>query len=52
MLRESGYTDLADRESVMKADYERFFKKKDLRWNLGYAEGFETLGPILACYFL
>jgi predicted metal-dependent hydrolase len=52
MLRESGYRDLADREAVMKADYERFFKEKDLRWNLGYAEGFETLGPILACYFL
>lgn len=52
MLRDSGYSGLVDREAVMKADYDRFFKERDLRYNLGYAEGFETLGPILACFFL
>ncbi|MDV2477105.1 metal-dependent hydrolase [Rhodococcus zopfii] len=52
MLRASGYPELSDREAVMKADYEAFFKDKGLKFCLGYAEGFETLGPILACYFL
>ncbi|EID17216.1 metal-dependent hydrolase [Mycolicibacterium phlei] len=52
LLRDSGYPELHKREAVMKADYERFYEEKDLRWCLGYAEGFETLGPILASYFL
>lgn len=51
-LKESGYPDLDNREGVMKADYEQYLAEKDLRFNLAYAEGFETLGPILACYFL
>jgi len=51
-LRESGYPQLSDREAVMKADYDRYQEKKSLRFRLAYAEGFETLGPILACYFL
>lgn len=51
-LKESGYPELDRREAVMKADYEGYLKDKDLRFLLGYAEGFETLGPILACYFL
>lgn len=51
-LKESGYPDLDAREGVMKADYERYLQEKDLKFLLGYAEGFETLGPILACYFL
>jgi uncharacterized protein len=51
-LRGSGYPELASREAVIKADYERYLKQKTLKFRLGYAEGFETLGPILACYFL
>ena len=51
-LRASGYPGLIAREAKMKADYDRFWKKKGLKWCLGYAEGFETLGPIIACYFL
>ena len=51
LLRESGYPQLAAREARMKADYEGFWKK-GLKYSLGYAEGFETLGPIIACFFL
>jgi uncharacterized protein len=51
-LRESGYSELSAREAVMKADYERYQEQRSQRFRLGYAEGFETLGPILACYFL
>jgi predicted metal-dependent hydrolase len=36
----------------MKADYEHYWKDKGLKYCLGYAEGFETLGPIIACFFL
>ncbi|KQH79094.1 hypothetical protein AO501_01555 [Mycobacterium gordonae] len=51
-LRNSGYPDLSDREALMKADYADYEENKDFKFRLGYAEGFETLGPILACYFL
>lgn len=51
-LRASGYPELAAREARMKADYDRFWETKGLKYCLGYAEGFETLGPILACFFL
>ncbi|MGQ0503298.1 MAG: metal-dependent hydrolase [Panacagrimonas sp.] len=51
-LRESGYPELIERESAMKADYEHYWAQRDLKYCIGYAEGFETLGPILACYFL
>lgn len=52
LLRDSGYPKLAAREAVMKADYERYWKQRGLKYCLGYAEGFETLGPIIACFFL
>lgn len=52
LLRDSGYPELAAREAAMKADYERYWKDKGLKYCLGYAEGFETLGPIMACFFL
>ena len=52
LLRNSGYSGLAPREARMKADYERFWKERGLKYSLGYAEGFETLGPIIACFFL
>lgn len=51
-LRESGYPELASREAVIKADYDGYMEKRGLKFCLAYAEGFETLGPILACYFL
>lgn len=52
MLRDAGYPDLAAREQQMKADYDRYERDKGHRYCLGYAEGFETLGPIMACFFL
>lgn len=52
LLRNSGYPGLAEREAKMKADYERFWTQGGLKYSLGYAEGFETLGPIIACFFL
>jgi uncharacterized protein len=51
-LRASGYPELEKYEAKMKQDYDRFWKKKGHKWCMGYAEGFETLGPIIACYFL
>lgn len=51
-LRENGYPDLARREERMANDYKRFWKEKSHLYCLGYTEGFETLGPILACFFL
>lgn len=51
-LRENGYPELAAREERMAADYRRFWKEKSHLYCMGYAEGFETLGPVLACFFL
>jgi len=51
-VRASGYPELARREAKMKADYERFWTTKGHKYCMGYAEGFETLGPIIACFFL
>lgn len=52
LLRDSGYPELAAREAAMKADYDFYWAKKGFKFCLGYAEGFETLGPIMACFFL
>lgn len=52
ILRNSGYPGLAAREAKIARDYQRFWKEKGLKYCLGYAEGFETLGPIIACFFL
>ncbi len=51
-LRANGYPGLAEREAKMKADYQRFWDQKGHKYCMGYAEGFETLGPIIACFFL
>lgn len=51
-LRESGYPELSRLEAKMKADYERYWQTKGHKFCMGYAEGFETLGPIMACFFL
>lgn len=52
VLREAGYPVLAEREARMKADYDRYEREKGHKYCIGYAEGFETLGPIMACFFL
>jgi predicted metal-dependent hydrolase len=52
ILRDSGYPGLVGRERGVKADYDRYEKEKGLKYCLGYAEGFETLGPIFAGFFL
>lgn len=51
-LRANGYPGLAEREAKMKADYQSFWEKKGHKYCMGYAEGFETLGPIIASFFL
>jgi len=52
VFRAAGYPELTTREAVMAADYERYWETKGHKYCMGYAEGFETLGPILACFFL
>jgi predicted metal-dependent hydrolase len=50
VLYAAGY-DTAESEANLKADYERFFTEKGLKFCLAYSEGFETLGPALSGYF-
>lgn len=52
VLRASGYPELERREQGIKADYDYYWAKKGLTYCMRYAEGFETLAPILACFFL
>ncbi|MAZ89994.1 MAG: hypothetical protein CL693_20345 [Cellvibrionaceae bacterium] len=52
-VAESGfYPEIDTHLSRLKADYVRYDKEMDLRFCMHYAEGFETVGPILAEYFL
>jgi uncharacterized protein len=51
-LRASGYPELAQREKKMQADYKGFAETRSHKFCLAYTEGFETLGLIVACYFL
>ena len=50
VLHEAGY-DTRESEENLKADYKRFLDEKGLKFCLAYAEGFETLGPVLSGYF-
>lgn len=50
LLYAAGY-ELKDAETKLKADYERFFTKKGLKFCVAYSEGFETLGPALSGFF-
>jgi predicted metal-dependent hydrolase len=50
LVRDAGYPIKADEEGI-KADYERFWKDKGLKFSLAYSEGFETFGPILCGFF-
>ena len=51
-LRANGYPGLAAPEAKMKADCQRCWENKGHKYGMGYNEGFETLGPIIACFFL
>lgn len=47
-LYRAGYAGLKAIELEMADDYQRFLNEKSLRWNAGYAQGFEIVGPIYA----
>lgn len=47
-LRRSGYPGLESLERELAADYLRFSETRSLRFNLGYAEGFEALTTAIA----
>ncbi|HEY4410225.1 MAG TPA: metal-dependent hydrolase [Acidimicrobiia bacterium] len=50
LLAEAGYP-VGPAEERLKADYRRFLETKDLKFLVAYAEGFETLGPVLSGFF-
>lgn len=50
-LYRAGYDGLREFEAKLKADYEHFLADKSLRFNVAYAEGFESLGIIYAVFF-
>ncbi len=53
VVKASGFYPDADRYiDKLKKEYQAFKKEKDLDFCMHYAEGFETVGPILAEYFL
>lgn len=52
VLRAGGYPELEQRERAVKANYETYRNERSLAYCLRYAEGFETMAPILACFFL
>jgi len=49
LVRE-GYPWVAARSDRMKDDFDRFLKSKGSRFCLAYAEGFETIGPIMSTF--
>ncbi len=51
-LRTSGFPGLEPLEKELEADYLRFTETKSLRFNLGYAEGFEALTTATANFML
>jgi uncharacterized protein len=50
-LYRAGYTGLRDIEAKLRADYDDFLANKSLRFNIAYAEGFESLGIIYTAFF-
>jgi len=48
MLERGGYTRIREFERAFEADLEGFLATRDLAWNLGYGEGFESSGPAMA----
>lgn len=47
-LYEAGYDRLKSFEAAIGADYERYLDTKSMKFNLGYCQGFECLGPLYA----
>lgn len=52
MLAANGYPRITEYEAAFEADLDEFLATKDLAWNLGYGEGFESSGPALASGWL
>ncbi len=50
-LVDAGYAVMLPFEAAYKADYERFLKSRSLRFNIAYAEGFESMGCAAAQVF-
>lgn len=48
MLRRNGYPRIREYEAAFEAELGEFLATKDLAWNLGYGEGFESSGAALA----
>jgi predicted metal-dependent hydrolase len=51
LLAQAGYHDVEALEARFRADLDRFFETRSLRWCLAYCEGFETFGPIVSAFF-
>lgn len=51
VLERAGYTELVKFETRLRDDYAHFLEAKSLRFNIAYAEGFESLGIIYAAFF-
>jgi len=52
MLERGGYPRIREYEAAFEADLEEFRTTRDLEWNLGYGEGFESSGPAMASAWL
>lgn len=50
-LYRAGYGGLRELEAKLQADYDDFLANRSLRFNIAYAEGFESLGIIYAEFF-
>ncbi len=50
-LDEAGYDGMRLLEEQLKFDYVEFLRKRSLRFNAAYCEGFESLGIIYAAFF-
>ena len=48
MLERGGYPRIREFEAAFEADLTEFLDTRDLAWNLGYGEGFESSGPAMA----
>jgi len=48
MLRDGGYPRIGEFAAAFAADLDGFLDNEDLAWNLGYSEGFESVGSAMA----
>ena len=51
VLLAEGYDWLPPMVEGMRADFDRFFDEKGLKFSLAYSEGFETFGPLVSTFF-